>query len=153
MCGHIIIIGGHLFNENWNQQCYCSSEITYHDKWQHLSEQYRYNDVIRSTMAFQITSFTIVYSTVYSSADQRKHQSSASLAFVRGIHRWSVNSRHKGPVTREMFPFDDVIMTSSIVFISWSPYKSLPGSWYFVCHTNEWHGLVTTGLVLITKIS
>ena len=52
----------------------------------------------------------IVYSTVYPGADQRKHQSSASLAFVRGIHRSPVNSPHKGPVTRNMFPFDDVIM-------------------------------------------
>ena len=58
----------------------------------------------------KITSLTIVYSTVYSGADQRKHQSSASLAFVLGIHRWLVNSPHKGPVTRKMFPFDDVIM-------------------------------------------
>ena len=62
------------------------------------------------TIASQITSLTIVYSTVYSDADQRKHQSSASLAFVRGIHRRPVNSPHKGPVTRKMFPFDDVIM-------------------------------------------
>ena len=52
----------------------------------------------------------IVYFNVYSDADQRKHQSSASLAFVRGIHRGSVNSPHKWPVTRKMFPFDDVIM-------------------------------------------
>ena len=51
---------------------------------------------IRSTMASQITSLTIVYATVHSGADQRKHQSSASLAFVRGIHRWPVNSPHKG---------------------------------------------------------
>ena len=61
-------------------------------------------------MASQITSLTIVYSTVYSGTDQRKHQSSASLVFVRGIHRWPVNSPHKGPVTRKMFPFYDVIM-------------------------------------------
>ena len=61
-----------------------------------------------STMVSQITSLTIVYSTVYSGADQRKHQSSASLAFVRGIHRWI--PRRKGPVMRKMFPFDDVIM-------------------------------------------
>ena len=54
-------------------------------------------------MASQITSLTIVYSTVYSGADQRKHQSSASLAFVWGIHRGPVNSRHKWPVTRKMF--------------------------------------------------
>ena len=52
----------------------------------------------------------IVYSTVYSGADQRKHQSSASLAFVRGIHRGPVNSPHKWQVMRENFPFDDVIM-------------------------------------------
>ena len=64
-----------------------------------------------SAMASQITSLTIVYSTVYSGADQRKHQSSASLSFMRGIHRWPVNSPHKGPVTRKMFPFDDVIMS------------------------------------------
>ena len=62
------------------------------------------------TMASQITSLTIVYSTVYSGTYQRKHQSSASLAFVRGIHPGPVNSLHKGPVTRKMFPFDDVIM-------------------------------------------
>ena len=63
-------------------------------------------------MASQITSLTIVYSTVYSDADQRKRQSSASLAFVWGIHQGPVNSPHKWPVTRKMFPFDDVIMKS-----------------------------------------
>ena len=62
-------------------------------------------------IAYQITSFMIVYSTVYSDADQRTHQSSALLAFVWGIHRGPVNSPHKGPVTRKMFPFDDVIMS------------------------------------------
>ena len=46
-----------------------------------------YIDAIMTTMASQITSLTVVYSIVYSGADQRKHQSSASLAFVRGIHR------------------------------------------------------------------
>ena len=69
-----------------------------------------YNDVIMSVMASQITSLTIVYSCVYLGVDQRKHQSSASLAFVWEIHRWAVNSPHKGPATWEMFPFDDVIM-------------------------------------------
>ena len=77
----------------------------------HMSQFTHYNDVIMSAMASQITSFAIVYSTVYSGADLRKHQSSASLAFVRGIHRWPVNCLHKGPVTRKMFPFDNVIMT------------------------------------------
>ena len=61
-------------------------------------------------IASQITSLMIVYSIVYSDVDQRKHQSSASLAFVRGIHRGPVNSPHKWPVTPKMFPFDDVIM-------------------------------------------
>ena len=69
-----------------------------------------YSDVTIGTMASQITSLAIVCSTVYSSADQRKYQSSASMAFVRGIHRWPGNSPHKWPVTRKMFPFDDVIM-------------------------------------------
>ena len=71
---------------------------------------WHYNDVMMCTMASQITSLTSVYSTVYSGADQRKHQSSASVAFVWGIHRGPVNSPHKWPVTRKMFPFDDVIM-------------------------------------------
>ena len=71
---------------------------------------YHYSDVRMGAIASQITSLTIVYSTVYSGADQRKHQSSASLAFVRGIHRGPVNTPHKWPVTRKMFPFDDVIM-------------------------------------------
>ena len=61
-------------------------------------------------MTSQSAGLTIVYSTVYSGGDQRKRQSSASLAFVRRIHRRPVNSPHKEPVTRKMFPFDDVIM-------------------------------------------
>ena len=69
-----------------------------------------YTDAIMGAMAFQITSIISVYSTVYSGADQRKHRSFASLAFVWGIHRGPVNSPHKWPVTRKMFPFDDVFM-------------------------------------------
>ena len=68
-------------------------------------------------MASQITNLMIVYSTVYAGADQRKHQSSASLAFVWGIHRGPVNSPHKWPVTRKMFPFDDVIMVFQCVVL------------------------------------
>ena len=75
-----------------------------------------YSDAIMSAMASQITGVSIVYSTICSSAYQRKHQSSASLAFVREIHGWSVNSPHKGPVTRKMSPFDDVIMILLLVF-------------------------------------
>ena len=71
---------------------------------------FHYSGVIMGTMTSQITSLAIVCSTVNSGADQRKHQSSASLAFVRGIHRSPVNSPHKGPVMRRTFPFDDIIM-------------------------------------------
>ena len=74
--------------------------------------KYHYNYVIIGAMLSQITSLKIVYSTVYSGADQRKHQSSASLTFVRGIHRGPVNSPHKWPVTRRVSPPDDVIMIS-----------------------------------------
>ena len=84
---------------------------------------YHYNDVIMSAMTSRITSLTIVYSSVYSGADQRKHQSSASLAFVRGIHRWwPVNSPHKGPVTRKMFH----LLTSSYSTVTSRP----PGQMY-----------------------
>ena len=69
-----------------------------------------YNDVIMNTMASQITGVSNFCSTVGSGADQRKHRSPTSLAFVRGIHRSPVNSPHKRPVTQKMFPFDDVIM-------------------------------------------
>ena len=75
---------------------------------------WHYNDVIMSAMTSQITSVSIVCSIVGSGADQRKHHSSASMAFVWGIHHWPVNSPHKRPVTRKMFPFDDVLMSSGI---------------------------------------
>ena len=68
-----------------------------------------YRDVIMNAMAFRI-----VCSTLCSGADQRKHQSSASLAFARGIHWWPMDSHHKVPVTREMFPPDDVIMLREV---------------------------------------
>ena len=75
-----------------------------------------------SAIASKITSLTIVFSTVFSDAGQRKHQSSASLAFVQGIHRGPVNSPHKWPVTRKMFAFGDVIMK-----MTWSLVTQLTG--------------------------
>ena len=78
---------------------------------------YHYSNVIKVAMASQITILTIVYSTIYTGADQWNYQSSVSLAFVWGIHRWSVNSPHKWPVMRKMIPFDDVIMIT-VLFIS-----------------------------------
>ena len=72
--------------------------------------KFHYSDVIMGAIASQITGLTIAYAIIYSGADQRKHQSSVSLALVRGIHRSPVNSPHKWPETRKMLPFDDVIM-------------------------------------------
>ena len=69
-----------------------------------------HSEAIMSAMAFQISPVLIVCSTVCSGADQRKHKNSASLAFVRGIHQWPMDSPHKGTVMRKMFPFDAVIM-------------------------------------------
>ena len=71
---------------------------------------FHHSDVIMRTMTSQIMCLTLVYSTVYSDTDQRKHQSSESLAFVWGIHRWLVNYSHKGPITQKLFPLDDVII-------------------------------------------
>ena len=85
---------------------------------------FHYSDVIMGTIASQITSLTIVYSTAYSGANQRKHQISASLAFVRGIHWSPVNSPNNWPVTWKMFPFDDVIMTFVINGTSNNPVKT-----------------------------
>ena len=66
-----------------------------------------------TTMASQFTSVTVVYSTVYSDADQRKHQSSASLAFVWGIHRDRWIPRTKGQLRGKRFH----LMTSSWIGI------------------------------------
>ena len=90
----------------FDNQLYVSGIFTNNDQL----NQHR-DDVIMSTVASQITSLTIVYSSVYSGADQRKRQSSASLAFVLGIHRRPVNSPHKWPITRKMFIIDYAIMT------------------------------------------
>ena len=74
--------------------------------------QPHYNDVIMSMLESQTTCVSIVYSVVVSGDDQRKHQSSTSLASVCGIHQWPLNSLHKGTITWKMFAFDDVIMLS-----------------------------------------
>ena len=76
-----------------------------------------YSDIIMSTMASQITGVWIDYTNLCSGADKRKHQSSPSLAFVRGNHRSPVDYPHKGPATRNMFPFDDVTMSDDKVSI------------------------------------
>ena len=94
---------------------------------------WHHSDIILGEITSQITIFSIVYSTVCSGVDQRKYQSSTSLAFVRGIHRWPVNFTHKGPVTRKMFPFDDgkgqrctktMVILTKITKVSWDPRES-----------------------------
>ena len=75
----------------------------FYESWSHHVSVCHYNDVIMGTIASQITSLTIVYSTIYSDADQKKHQSSTSLAFMWGIHRGPVNSPHKWPVMQKRF--------------------------------------------------
>ena len=123
------IHNGVMTRTRFRLYCQTNKIITHH-----------YSDVIMGTMESQITGVSIVYSTVCSGADQRKHQSFASLAFVRGIHRWRLNSPLKGPVTQKMFPFDDVIvMLQCIVqtnkicqnIIKQSPYQQID-SWFIV---------------------
>ena len=117
----------------------------------HHKSRFHYDCVITSAMTSQNTSLTVVYSTVYSGTDERKHQSSASLAFVRGIHRWPVNSPHKWPVSRKMFPFDDVIMHSLRCMCSFQEtptwLKSMQGKFVYTdpelwCHCNDRLGII-----------
>ena len=97
---------------------------------------------------FLVTSLTIIYSTIYSGTDQRKHQSSAPLVFVGGIHRWHVNSPHtNGQWGGKRFH----LMTSSCCWFwqaPWPIYKDHTGraSFHFVTiswYTPKWP--LTTG--------
>ena len=73
-----------------------------------------HNSVVRmNAMVSQITGVSTACSADCSGADQRKRQSSASLAFVMGIHRWPVDSPHKRPVTRKLLPLDDAVHTTN----------------------------------------
>ena len=127
--------------------------------------KFHYDDVIINAIASRITSVATVYLIVYSRADRRKHQSSASLAFVRGIHRISVNSPHKRPVTRKMVPFDDVIMLISVPSprgsltlqtkgaISWWRHQMLTG-WFSPVdspHKDQWRGALMFTLMCAWK--
>ena len=76
-----------------------------------------YTYVTMGVLASQIISISTVFSNVCSCAHQKEHQRSALLAFVREIQRWQVVSSHKAPVTRKMFPFNDVIMNCWLVWI------------------------------------
>ena len=111
-------ISNHMLSEMWDDITYpfsnfngCTIKVW---EWiilsSHTMMDVHYIDVIMGVIASQITRLSIVYSKVNSEADQRKLESSTSLAFVKGIHQRLVNSPHKWPVMQIMFPFDDVIM-------------------------------------------
>ena len=97
----------HLMTSSWwNIDAVCVSDRNYGINWRtgyRGFSQIHYNEVIMTTMASQITSLTVVYSTVYSDADPRKHRSSASLAFVWGTHRDRWIPRTKGQLRGKCF--------------------------------------------------
>ena len=83
---------------NYLMEILCYRTLPWTNPWKYVSDCfYHCGDVMIRAMASQITGVSIVYSTVCSGANQRKHKSSASLAFVRGNHWRPVNSPHKGP--------------------------------------------------------
>ena len=69
----------------------------------------------------------------------KKTSNSASMAFVREIHRWLVNSPHKWPVMRKMLPFDDVIMSAQAIMDHYS--CSTWASWCLKSPTNRLFGV------------
>ena len=89
-------------------------------RWFETPWQSHYIDVVMTTMPSQFTSLTVVYSTVYSDADQRKHQSSVSLAFVWGIHRDRWIHRTKGQLRGEYFH----LMTSSWCYVTVAHFRT-----------------------------
>ena len=124
------IYGNHskdIFYTDETASSHCNRVNSYSLQWRHMG-----------TMASLITGVSIVCSAVCSGADQRKHQSSVSLAFVRGIQRWPVNSHHKGQVTQKMFPFDYVIMLKVDQLIATAVYqlKSV------IIHGYKWNSLL-----------
>ena len=104
-----------------------------------------------STMASQTTAVSIVCPTVCFGADKRKYQSSASLASVSGIHRSPVDSLPKGPVTRKIFPIDDVIMCSDSLSSSWPTdaiWQRRSGSTFN--QVMDWHAVITSASVCLS---
>ena len=135
-CIYLLLFIGGSFVVIWWRSFFClTSSETSLSKW--ITRILHYDDVIMGAMASQITSLTIVYSTVYSGADQSKQQSSASPAFVWAIHRVPVNSPHKWPVTRKMFPFDDVIMLN--LESSTTKQSATQPCVYFMGYTVGWY--------------
>ena len=96
-----------------------------------------YSDVIMSVIMSQITGVSMVWSSVCSGTDQ----SSASLAFVRGIHQWPMDSPHKGPVKRKIFSFDDVIMWNPIGYTNKRGYR-VKFQWLRLYRYRLWNSVV-----------
>ena len=108
-------------------------------KYHKNQDSTHYNDIIMSVMVSQITGVSIVCSIVCSGVDQRKYQSSASLAFVRRIHQWPVDSPHKGPVTENVSIWWRHHVQSTDwwilqVFFQKNANLDLVGLWYKSCH-------------------
>ena len=127
-----VVIVCHIISSSSTNYIYSSMHL-HTSVFENSSDHY--SDVIMGAMASQISSISIVCSTVCSAVDQRTHKGSASLAFVRGIHRSPVDSPHKGLVTRKRFQFDDIVMMA-IVLAWWLILKSIVNS-YALPLTNQ----------------
>ena len=106
LISQVDIYGGRvlkIYNNFHDMDMLCATRLNFY------TDRHHYIDVRMSAVTSKITSLTIVYS-IYSGADERKHQTAASLALVMGIHRWPMDSPHKGPVKRKKF----LLMTSSL---------------------------------------
>ena len=128
--------------------CGSAGNLSYNHKTKHNNAMqiHRY-DVIMSAMASQITSHTIVYSTIHSGADQRRTSKLRVTGLLLGIHRWPMNSLRKGPVTCKLFPYDDVIMLMDILLQLSKCWDMLKGGQNeiteeseFWWKTHQWHG-------------
>ena len=113
------------------------------------SRCFHYNDVIMSAVVPQITNVSIVCSTVGLGADQRKHQSSASLAFVRGIHWWPVNSPHKKARNAENVSIwwrhhghCKTCWSLLYIALNWLNYSSGGGRIKHILHSDQWFWLI-----------
>ena len=108
-CSKQIVVSILLHLMLWSQKYTTKRGLYIYDMPRYRIFIIHYIDVIMTTVASQITSLAVVYSSVYLDANQRKHQSSASLAFVWGIHRDRWIPRTKGQLRGKCFH----LMTSS----------------------------------------
>ena len=136
MCRHSIV---------WRNRCHNLRLVDI--DWSRTTKAH-HNDVIMTPMASQITSLTIVYSTVYSGSDEKKPQKTSKFP-VTGF------SPHKRPVSRKMFLFDDVIMPWRPFILLHRSFRSRPDEiafWFKLdsvrCHCNTLHSRYSPLMVL-----